>query len=539
MVSKLTKPAVYLFVMAIVFMFVRWLAPGGWSGLVNFVNTNPGGGAAIFNAILLLSFIGSIMVSSATVGNSAKMEYLLVAPIRARDIFLEKMIIVIINSSITWLILGIPIFLGLSLESSAPLAILSPVVFAALLLVLVMIGVSTGGLLGLVFAKILAGRRSLKQAGYFLLTALTIVFSGIWYYSFYFSENRYMVTDIFFRIADMIGLSAHTTPGYTVSAISLGVLVGMPFSLSDVLAVIVMCAAGVMLILVNAYVSEVAHYSGWLAHGSKRTSKETKKVIEHKTWAPKNVPLIKANNIVNVSYWFNITNVRREGRVFALYLLGPVRQTIFILMMAIFTAMEEPMISAMLFIMALVPFPIGYGLYFAGYELVFEGKNLMNLQLASANLLDYIRGKIYSAVPFTIGVATLISIILVVIVPTTVIYVPLLLIECIAIAVLSGAISANYAAIGGDFKAERFQVRGRRSVMRPPIHGRNFLKMMGTHFVLGYLGGVIVAVSAIFAGPLIGYAALLGYGLICWLLYRRYLARAGKELLKIEASDYL
>jgi hypothetical protein len=52
---------------------------------------------------------------------------------------------------------------------------------------------------------------------------------------------------------------------------------------------------------------------------------------------------------------------------------------------------------------ALIPFMVSYGVYFAGYETVYEGSNLMTLQLAAANFSDYVKGKAISAVPFVIA----------------------------------------------------------------------------------------------------------------------------------------
>ncbi len=539
--SKMAKPSLYTLIMMAIFWFTHTIAPFLWPMVVNAIIVNPGAAAAIFNAILLLSFIGSIMVSVTTVANSSRMEYLLMTPIRARDIFLEKTILIIIFNSTLWLVIGSPVILAFSLESLAPMALLSLPAFIIMTLLIITIGVALGGLIGLVFARLIAGRRTLKQIGYFLLTAIAIGISALWYYSFYFSDNRFLTFNIFFEVADMIGLSSHTTPGFTASVISLGLMAGVTFAISDVMATVLLFTMGILLIYVNSYVSEIAHYSGWLARVSKRSPRKKDRVFERKSWNPRILPLIRLNETTNVSLWYNITTIRREERVFAQYLLGPLRQTIFLIMIAFYSfgGTPIPFLTPIFLIAASIPFAIGYGLYFAGYELAFEGKNLMNLQMASINLHEYVQGKIYSALPFTLAATASIGALLLVLSPTYWTIFPIMIICGFFITLSSGAIAAYSAATGGDFKAERFVQRGRRSTLRSPIRGLSAIRTILMPAVLSYIG-VFAIVFAFWAyGPLIGLAGILLFSLICWQLFKSYSKSASKVLLRIESSEYL
>ncbi|NHI82853.1 MAG: hypothetical protein EAX81_00930 [Candidatus Thorarchaeota archaeon] len=534
----------------LVALFIIWIITTivplfGWPFVAELISENLGIGATIFNAILLFSFIGSIMVSASTVGNSSKMEYVLIMPISMRTIFLEKTIYVILYNSILWQLVGVSIFIGLSIASSSLFAFLSIPVFVVLVLGVITIGVSLGGLLGLLFSKLLAGRRTLKQIGWFLGSAAAIVVSVFYYYAIYSSDSGELFQWLF-AITNALGFSSDMTPGYAVSALSLSVLVGVPIRIQDVLMGLVFLLGGVFLVYLNAVVSEKAHYSGWLASGSKRTSAKLES-LSHATWNPQPIPGFTFNQTVSVSIWYNIASIRREGRVLAQYLVGPLRFVIF-LILPVFAVGEEAMIfTPFLILAALIPFAISYGVYFAGYEIVYEGKNIMTLQLAAANMADYIKGKVYSAVPFVIAATVIISVIIIIIDFSLLPYLPAVAIAAVFINVASGAIAANAAAIGGDFKAERIITRQRGSAVQQPIRGWSIVRAQVIPYILGYAGvfgmlGIGTLVGAV-QGALIGilsvYIFLPIYAAICYFLFRRYSHSAGVKLAQIEASKYL
>jgi hypothetical protein len=373
---------------------INWVVPQfGWEILDTLITENIGAGSSLFNILLLFSFIGSIMVSATTVGNASRMEYLMTMPISLRTLFLEKTIIVIFYSSMLFLVIGTPIFIGLSMVSNAPLAFLSIPTFLGMMLVLSTLGVSIGGLLGLLFSRILAGRRSLKQAGWFIVTSLAVFGSAIYYYFIFLDDGFANLFPILFEIAEALGFTSGISPGAATSARSLGFLVGEPIIINDVFLVLLYGAIAVLLVNLNAYVSETAHYSGWLASGSKRTSK-TEVPISHDTWSPQTIPGFKFNTTTSVSIWYNITNIRREGRVLAQYLVGPLR-FIIIIIFGMFAGRDLLMgFSQFIAIAIIVPFVISYAVSFAGYELVYEGRNLMNLQLAPLSMYDYVIGKV-------------------------------------------------------------------------------------------------------------------------------------------------
>ena len=78
-----------LFAVVIIWGIV-WVVPRfGWEIIDTLLTENIGLGASLFNVLLLFSFIGSIMVSATTVGNSSRMEYLMTMPLSLRTLFLE------------------------------------------------------------------------------------------------------------------------------------------------------------------------------------------------------------------------------------------------------------------------------------------------------------------------------------------------------------------------------------------------------------------------------------------------------------------
>ena len=536
---RLLYPIGVTVVALIIIWGIVWVVPlFGWEIIDNILTENLGIGSTLFNVLLLFSFIGSIMVSATTVGNSSRMEYLMTMPLSLRTLFLEKTIIIILYSSAFFLVLGTPIFIGLSIVSNAPLAFLSVPIFLVMMLVLSTLGVAIGGLAGLLFSRILAGRRSLKQAGWFIGTSLAVLASAIYYYFIFLSDGFEQIFQFLFEIAEAFGFTSGISPGAATSALSLGFLVGAPILINDVLLAVIYGGIAILLVNLNAYVMETAHYSGWLASGSKRTS-NSKTPVTHDKWNPQTIPGFTFNTATSVSIWYNITNIRREGRVFANYLIGPVR-FIVVILFGIFAGGEMIMGFTPFIVIAItVPFVVSYAVSFAGYELVYEGRNLMNLQLAPLSMYDYVIGKVYSSAPFALVVSAVTSLVVAFIAPSLIIYIPLVILSSVFINQAAGGIAANAAAIGGDFKAERIITRQRGAQVQMPIRGWSMLRAQMIPNLIGFTGLSTVLGLGLFLGPLFGYIALVPFGLICLSLSRHYARSAGARLTTKEASDYL
>jgi hypothetical protein len=536
---RLLLPIGAILLAVVIIWGIIWVVPRvGWEIIDTLLTENIGLGASLFNVLLLFSFIGSIMVSATTVGNSSRMEYLMTMPFSLRTLFLEKTIIVILYSSAFFLVIGTPIFIGLSIVSNAPLALLSIPAFLGMMLVLSTLGVSIGGLLGLLFSRILAGRRRLKQIGWFLGTSFAVLASALYYYFIFLSDGFGEIFPLLFEILGALGFTSGISPGAATSALSLGFLLGEPIIINDIFLALLYSALAIILVNLNAYVSETAHYSGWLASGSKRTSK-TKTPIAHDIWNPQTIPGFKFNTTVSVSVWYNITNIRREGRVLAQYLIGPLR-FIVIIIFGMFAGGELIMGFSQYIVIAItVPFVVSYAVSFAGYELVYEGRNIMNLQLAPLSMYDYVIGKVYSSAPFALIVSVGTSVLVSIISPGLLVYVPIVILSAVFINQAAGGIAANAAAMGGDFKAERIVTRQRGASVQMPIRGWSMLRAQLLPNILGFTGLSAVLGLGIFLGPLFAYAAILPFGYICLRLSRHYARSAGNKLTQKEASDYL
>ncbi|MFW9788330.1 MAG: hypothetical protein ACFFE2_07370 [Candidatus Thorarchaeota archaeon] len=540
MIRRLLGPIVIVSIGILIIVIINWAVPLiGWVALDTLLSENIGAGSSLFNVLLLFSFISSIMFSTTTVGNSSRMEYLMTMPISLRTLFLEKTIIVIFYSSMLFLAIGTPIFIGLSMVSNAAFALLSIPTFVFMMLVITTLGVSIGGLVGLMISRFLAGRRRLKQVGWFIGTSLAVLGSALYYYFFFLDDGGFAnLFPVLFEIAEALGFTSGLSPGAATSALSLSLLVGEPIIVNDVLLALLYGASAFFLVNLNAYVSETAHYSGWLASGSKRTSK-TKEPIVHDLWNPQLIPGFSFNTATSTSIWYNITNIRREGRVLAQYLVGPLR-FIVIILFGLFAGGELMMgFTQFLVIAIIVPFVISYGVSFAGYELVYEGRNLMNLQLAPMSMYDYVMGKIYSSAPFALVASTILSILVTVIAPGLWIYMPVLILSAVAINQAAGGIAANAAAIGGDFRAERIITRQRGAQVQMPIRGWSILRAQLIPNLIGFMGLSVILGLGIFLGPLYAYLAIGPFVLVCLSLSRHYARSAGKKLTQKEASDYL
>jgi hypothetical protein len=509
-----------------------------WDPISAIIFENPGLGATLFNAILVFTFVGSIMISANTVGNSDRMEYLLVLPIPMRIVFLEKIIVIIIFNSLILMILGVPIFAGLSLISSAPLAFLSVPTFAGLLLILNTMAVSLGGILGLVFSRLLAHRRTLKQIGWFLVTIVAVVLSTFWYINFYIGGQGFEFIGAILQILEELGFASAITPGYAISALTLGLIVGAPLEPGIFVTLGIFSMLAIVLVFVNAYASEYAHYSGWITSGAKRTPK-SQAIPDQRTWNPTSIPGIQFNTTISVSFWYNIVNIKREARVFAQYLINPLRFAIWLIVPLFAFGGTVDFMTPYLLVAALIPFAISYGMYFAGYETVYEGRNLMNLQLAAANMEDYLKGKVYSAVPFTIGAGVCLSILMIFISPEMLIFLPVVFLSITFLCLASGGIAANAAAAGGDFRAERMIYRQRGSAVRMPVTGWAALKAQIIPYLLGFLGISVIIGVGIFMGIFYSYVATVLFVAFCFHIFRNYTHSAGVRLARIEASEYL
>lgn len=512
----------------------------GWSFFETALRENIAFGATIFNFLVIISFMGSIAISVTTVANSSRMEYLMTMPISLRTLFLEKSIVIIFYNAMFYLVIGTPIVAGLAIASTAAYSLLSIPLFLIFLLVNVTLGVSLGGLIGLGISRLLAGRRRLKQIGWFFGTAISIIIGSLYYYSIISSDSGF--TQFFgwiLSFAQQIGLSSDFSPGGIMSIITLGLIVALPINLSDMLLALLLLLLSGGLVYANAILSENAHYSGWLASGSKRTSKSEERV-SHTTWNPSGLPFVKMNETTSVSMWYNIASVRREGRVLANYLLGPLRIVFWFFIIFLTPGQQLVGFAPFVVVFALIPFAVSYGVYFAGYELVYEGNNLMNLLLAPASLSDYIKGKVFSAVPFTIIATTVASILVLFLQPSLWLYLPAIVLACTSLTLASGGIASYSAATGGDFKAERNISRQRGSAVQMPI--RSMWAMARAQMlpnIIGFIGiGTILSLGIIF-NPIFTYLAIPVFSLICIQLMRSYTKKAGRRLQTIEATQYL
>lgn len=195
---------------------------------------------------------------------------------------------------------------------------------------------------------------------------------------------------------------------------------------------------------------------------------------------------------------------------------------------------------SVIIVYAMIPFAVSYGVYFAGYELVYEGKNLMNLQLAPASLTDYVKGKVFSAVPFTIIATSIASVLVIIIQPTIWIYVPAIVLSCIFLTLAAGGIASYSAATGGDFKAQRNITRQRGSAVQMPIRGLwAMARAQLLPNLIGFTGLGLMLTLGIFFNPLYTYLCVPIFSLICIQLMRSYTRSSGRKLQTIEATEYL
>jgi len=512
----------------------------GWEFFRAVIADNIDFGSTIFNFIVIMSLMGSIAISVSTVANTSRMEYLMIMPISLKTLFLEKMIVVIFYNALIYLLIGTPLVVGFAIASGSLVAYLSIPIFIIMLLANVTLGVSLGGLIGLAISRFLAGRRWLKQIGWFLGTAAAIIFSTFYYFSIYMSDSGFsQLFTVIIDFANAIGLSSDFSPGGAMNAVSLRLLVGLPIGMVDILLAILFLIIPIFFAYANAHFSELAHYSGWLASGSKRSSKDEVKIV-HGAWNPTTLPFIKMSSTTNASMWYNIASVRREGRVLANYLVGPLRMVLWFFLFLLAPGGSIFGGAAIIIIYAMVPFAVSYGVYFAGYELVYEGKNLMNLQLAPTGLTDYVKGKVFSAVPFTVIATSIASVLVIIIQPTIWIYVPAIVISCIFLTLAAGGVASYSAATGGDFKAERNITRQRGSAVQMPIRG--MWAMARAHLLpnmIGFTGLGLMLTLGTFFSPIYTYLCVPLFALICIQLMRSYIRSAGRKLHFKEATEYL
>ncbi|MCF2136625.1 MAG: hypothetical protein K9W43_05215 [Candidatus Thorarchaeota archaeon] len=509
-----------------------------WATVSQFVVNGTDFFAMLLNVLLVFSFIGSIMFAATTVGNSGRMEYLLVMPLRTRTIFLAKSIVLVIWSSLFWFSISLPIIIMLAWYSPFVLAVISVPLYVIFLFSLNVFGVGVGGLVGLGISRLVAGRRLLREAGYFVLTSLAILFSAFYYYFIYFSSDDSHVFDQFIQLLASFGLSSSITPGYIQSRIIISLLTGQSVAMTEILLGGLFLLGACLVLYIDAIVSEKAHYEGWLNVFTRRSSSR-KITIKHTSWDPQPFRFIHLSQTISVSFWYNITSIRREGRVLAQYLLNPLRFTIFFLF-PIFTLSEEiGPLSYLGLMLVVIQFATSYGIAFAGYETVYEGSNLMNLQLAAANMEEYVRGKVYSALPFILGVSIITSVFVIILAPMYAIYVPLLIIATAFTTLASGAYAAKQAATGGDFKAQRMILRQRGAAVRPPMKGWSAIKTQLVPLIFGFGGMIVLLGVGVFISPLLAYFVLAGYAFLCYRIEHSYSYSAGVALATIDAEKYL
>ncbi len=538
--SSLRYVAAITFAIVVLWGIISMVQLLGWSFFQSAIIDGIDFGATLFNFIVIVPFMGSIAVSVSTVANSSIKEYLMCMPVSLRTLFLEKTIVVIFYNALIYLVIGTPIVTGLAVSSTAPLALLSIPVFLVMLIVNITLGVALGGLIGLTISRFLAGRRRLKQIGWFLGTSVSIMIGTLYYYSLFASDSGLEgFFAVILQFAEQIGLSSDFSPGGAMNAVTIRPIVGLPINLVDILLAVLFMLISIMLIYANAIVSETAHYSGWLASGSKRSSK-TEVKITHTVWNPSDFPLLKMSTTTSVSMWYNTTSVRREGRVLANYLVGPMRTVLWFFLIFLAPGGNLAGFAPFIIISAMIPFAVSYGVYFAGYELVYEGKNLMNLQLAPASLTDYVKGKVFSAVPFTAIATGIASVLVLFVQPSLWIYIPAVIISSIFLTLASGGIASYSAATGGDFKAQRNITRQRGAAVQMPIRGT--WAMARAHLLpnmIGFVGVGAILGLGILLSPIFSYLVMPLFALICIQIMRSYIGKSGRKLQTIEATDYL
>ena len=163
----------------------------------------------------------------------------------------------------------------------------------------------------------------------------------------------------------------------------------------------------------------------------------------------------------------------------------------------------------------------------------------MNLQLASANMQDYLEGKVYSALPFTTIAGVITSVFVYFLTPILLLHLPAIVIGLVFLTMASGASAAYAAADGGEFKAERQIERQRGSSTQMPISIWSLVRALILPLLLGYVGIFGMISIGLTMNVLYTYLALPGFALICYLLFRRNTRLAGLKLAKLDASEYL
>jgi hypothetical protein len=154
-------------------------------------------------------------------------------------------------------------------------------------------------------------------------------------------------------------------------------------------------------------------------------------------------------------------------------------------------------------------------------------------------MYDYVIGKVYSSAPFALVVSIGTSVLVSIMSPSLLVYVPAVILSAVVINQAAGGIAANAAAMGGDFKAERMVTRQRGASVQMPIRGWSMLRAQLLPNLLGFTGLSMVLGAGFILGPLFAYLALIPFGIICLSLSRHYARSAGIKLTEKEASDYL
>ncbi len=493
--------------------------------------------AILFNFVFIMSIIGYIMTSVTSVHNVERIEYLLAQPVSLKTIFTEKLLIYSFYGSFIYLLIGIPVYGALGAAYNLFATPIFVLYFIALQILLVLSGASIGGLFGIVIYKFLQGRRLLKQVLSGIATAIAILIGSLYYVFMYTDMGGQLfpgLLDSLLQVASNFGLSSNYSIGYAITNLLFMPFIGVPNLIELIIDIAIIIGLPSGLIYLNVSISERAHYSGWITIEKQKE----KRVHRKKEWNPHPIPLIK-DPVISVSAWYNIAMIRRESRVLVSYLMTPLRMAIFIFI-PLFMGGEE--LNAFL-IIPLIIFGIGifatsYANSFVGYELVYEGTNYLNILSSGVNLKKYIKGKIYSATPFSAAVGSIIGFILLILDISLITAVPIIIILSIIITITQGGISSYYASTDGNFKADRLLLKQRGANIQPPIgfKGAILQLIVGGIITLTILG---IEIFLIFTEILYAYLALPIIYIITKKISELYVSKASKRLSELEASDYL
>jgi len=490
----------------------------------------------LFNFVFIMSIIGFIMTSVTSVHNVEKIEYLLVQPVSLKTIFAEKILLYGFYGSMLYFLIGLPIYTALAATYYPLLTPIFAIYFTIMTILVVIGGASIGGIFGLVIYKFLQGRRLLKQILSGLATAIAILI-GSFYYVFIYSDtgNQFMpeILNSLIQLSSTFGLSSKYTIGYAMSNLLFSPFIGPDNILQIIFDIFLVFVLPLDLIYLNTAICEKAHYSGWITIGKRKEKKKTKRT----KWNPHLFPMIELDPVVSVSAWYNIAMIKRESSVFVSYLLMPIRLTIFMLL-PLFMGEEIGGLVIFLLIMIIYIFTSSYANSFAGYELVYEGKNFLNILSSGVDLRKYIKGKVYSAIPFSIIVGIIIGIICVILDFSLIPTLPIIIAMAIIITLVQGGVTSYYSSLYGNFKSDRLFLKQRGANIQPPIGFKGIILrfLVSVTILLILLGTELILILYDIVYAYIGLVFIL---IIAKKISNRYIAKAARKISELETTDYL